>query len=665
MLVVDGKPYGLRLEHCWVEAQLNYDIDLGKRNPVSKDTTWIPMDPSYKILEYNDPVKLEEEVPLNADSLMEEIRASAIIDTITGAVTGMDTAIINQTLENYSSNLKNWTDENLGDSVNLGKVLSVKWIKPKQSEGFASVLPYEVTKRITEYIEIPNNYRYQITLEVMDEFGISSDILYTISTIELAEKRVFLAYAPATSSDEEAILSQAPDTTADSLVIPSKIVAYLIKMKPQIIIDNQVVRTGSTIQMGKEQKYKISIDFPSGSKDVIQNCADVGSLHSINLDLSIMSRKKVKKGVMKLKEITEKIDANDYSSVTSYDLIGELLALVSDLFFHNIDTYSEWIAMKLGVYRQKTLSEAVTSLALNTEMLLGMPYRISAEGLCIDVDRNVEAVFGIDGDVSVKKSYGLSTGIMMSEMEARVFELIFKGIDENSPKALSAIRIIQIANEQQIPVYKVDNSNLTQILNLLQVDSETKQAVSNSVNSGKVVYIPQRNIDFYGWEGTGYIILDPETGAGAYQIKGINGGEFWVGLCMLYPKLCDLINILLHVAVWAGIIAAIVLIVKFIWIAFKDPAALMMASFLAAIKDNMMTSPFHIMAQVFEEWTRILAGYGPLILYDLNHYLLTLLGVSNPAGAPISEDEQIIWTLHQFWIHLQRLFENPETGFSY
>jgi len=573
----------------------------------------------------------------------------------------MDSTIIKQTLEDYSTNLENWIDENLGDSINLGKVLSVKWIKPKQSEGFASILPYEVTKRITEYIEIPGNYRHQITLEVMDEYGISSDILYTISTIELSEKRVFLAYAPATSSDEEAILSQAPDTTADSLVIPSKIVAYLIKMKPQIIIGNQVVSTGSSIQMGKEQKYKISIDFPSGSNDIIQNCADVGSLHAINFDLSSMPREKVKKGVMKLKEAKEKIDANDYASLSSYDLIGELFALISDLFFHHVDAYSEWIAMKLGVYRQKTLSEAVTSLSLNVEMLLGMPYRISAKGLCIDVDRNVEAVFGINGDVSLKKSYGLSTGIMMSEMEARVFELIFQGIDENSPQALSTMRIIQIANEQQIPVYKVDNSNLSQILNLLQVDNETKQAVSNSVNSGKVVYIPQRNIDFYGWEGTGYIILDPETGAGAYQINGINGGEFWVGLCMLYPKLCDLINILLHVAVWAGI----VLIVKFIWVAFKGPAALMYASFLAAIKDNMMTSPFHIMAQVFEEWTRILAGYAPQILYELNYYLLTLLGVSNPAGAPISEDEQIIWTLHQLWLHLQELFENPETGFSY
>ncbi|MEO0294361.1 MAG: transglutaminase-like domain-containing protein [candidate division WOR-3 bacterium] len=147
MLVVNGKPYGLRLEHCWVEAQLNYDIDLGRKNPVSKDLTWIPMDPSYKILEYNNPVKLEEEVPLDVDSLMGEIRASANIDTITGAVTGMDTTIINQALEDYGTRTNNWIEENLGDSATIGEVFPFKWIKPKVSGGFAPVLPYDVTKK--------------------------------------------------------------------------------------------------------------------------------------------------------------------------------------------------------------------------------------------------------------------------------------------------------------------------------------------------------------------------------------------------------------------------------------------------------------------------------------------------------------------------------------
>jgi len=298
-------------------------------------------------------------------------------------------------------------------------------------------------------------------------------------------------------------------------------------------------------------------------------------------------------------------------------------------------------------------------------MLLGMPYQISAEGLCIDVDRNVEAVFGIEGDISVKKSYGLSTGIMMSEMEARVFELIFKGLDENSPRALSAMRIIQIANEQQIPVYKVDNSNLTQILSLLQVDSETKQAVSNSVNSGKVVYIPQRNIDFYGWEGTGYIILDPETGAGAYQIKGMNGGEFWVGLCMLYPKLCDFINILLHALVWAGIAAAIVLIVMAFWYIFGIAITKAIIAIKAAILANWNGIIPDIFKDITLEWMHIIYEHAPQIFYDLSYYFLALAAVSNPAAAPVGRDEQIIWTLHQFWLHIQELFEDPKTGFSY
>src|SRR5690606_694950 len=42
---------------------------------------------------------------------------------------------------------------------------------------------------------------------------------------------------------------------------------------------------------------------------------------------------------------------------------------------------------------------------------------------------------------------------------------------------------------------------------------------------GKEVSIHQNPINYYGWSGHGYIIIDPETGAGAYKVSGgANGG---------------------------------------------------------------------------------------------------------------------------------------------
>ena len=46
------------------------------------------------------------------------------------------------------------------------------------------------------------------------------------------------------------------------------------------------------------------------------------------------------------------------------------------------------------------------------------------------------------------------------------------------------------------------------------------------MNAGKLVTVSRSNIEFQDWNGCGYIILDPETGAGAYMISGGLSGAY-------------------------------------------------------------------------------------------------------------------------------------------
>jgi len=524
MLVVGGKPYGLRMEHCWVEAQLNYDIDLGRKNPISKDITWIPMDPSYKILEYNDPVKLEKEVPLNVDSLMQEINASATIDSLTGAITGMDTTVMNQAVEDYGIKTNDWIDENLGDSATVGEVFPFRWIKPKQSGGFSPVLPYQLTKNIGKYSEISANFRYKITIEVMSEGNIVNDISYTFPTIGIVGKRILLAYTPATSNDEELLLSQVPDTLTDTTNIPSAISAYLINMKPQIIIENEAVATGSTIGMGKEQTYRLIFRSPTGLSDEVENSAIVGSMYGIGFDISRIPNEVMNSRIEKYQEVKNQMESQNISLLTSYDIVGELLNLTSLSYYYQLDTYNELFARKMEVFHQRVPSEAIATISIKVTSILGFPYAISTDGFRIDVDRDMEAVFGKDGDNNKKKSYNIQSGIMGSEMEARVLEQVFS---MKNTKALSATRILSIANEQQIPIYTINSSNIPQILPLLQISDKVKSAIECAVNGGMEVIVPGANIQYNGWEGVGYIAINPETGEGAYMVEGIGGGGIW------------------------------------------------------------------------------------------------------------------------------------------
>jgi len=59
--------------------------------------------------------------------------------------------------------------------------------------------------------------------------------------------------------------------------------------------------------------------------------------------------------------------------------------------------------------------------------------------------------------------------------------------------------------------------------------------IRNAVNAGKEVTVHEKSINKHGWKGFGYIVIDPETGAGAYLIEGSGNGAilFMIGAFIL------------------------------------------------------------------------------------------------------------------------------------
>jgi hypothetical protein len=106
-----------------------------------------------------------------------------------------------------------------------------------------------------------------------------------------------------------------------------------------------------------------------------------------------------------------------------------------------------------------------------------------------------------------------------SALEHTMFEAI-TGIE-----AISAIKALQIASIQGIPIHKIDAANISGELPTLQLSNEVKTDIQNVVHTGKEVIVSERNIQLNDWKGVGYIVLDPATGAGAYMISGISGGS--------------------------------------------------------------------------------------------------------------------------------------------
>jgi hypothetical protein len=110
---------------------------------------------------------------------------------------------------------------------------------------------------------------------------------------------------------------------------------------------------------------------------------------------------------------------------------------------------------------------------------------------------------------------------MSSALEHGVIELIHP-----DSKAISTVKAIAYANNSGLNIYRITSENIDTVLQNLVVSSETTSNIENAVNAGKEILVPETTIQYYDWIGDGYIVFDPETGAGDYVISGgLYGGS--------------------------------------------------------------------------------------------------------------------------------------------
>ncbi len=182
-------------------------------------------------------------------------------------------------------------------------------------------------------------------------------------------------------------------------------------------------------------------------------------------------------------------------------------------------------------------------------------------GLSIDVDRDISITMSKDGDETKARRFVINKGMFGSAMEHSIMEQLFSTQTDHA-YGVSAVKIISIANNAGIPIYTIDKNNITQIMPLLQVSQEVKTEIQNAVNAGKVVTVPETNINYHGWQGTGYIVMNPNTGSAAYMISGgIAGG--WVILGLLSALLAKygialiLGGFILGASAWLALLGAV------------------------------------------------------------------------------------------------------------
>lgn len=215
-------------------------------------------------------------------------------------------------------------------------------------------------------------------------------------------------------------------------------------------------------------------------------------------------------------------------------------------------------------------SETMFSCELRSNYYFETPVSVSPSGLAMDADRLITLVRSLDGNTEKPKQFMLNAGATGSALEHSVPEQLWS-MPENPAHGISAVKALQISNDQGIPIYTINKTNINTVLPQLQIDADDKTDIKNAVNAGKVVTVSKTNITFNGWTGCGYIVIDPKTGAGGYMISGGMSGSL---ITIEFLK-----NFFLLLALGIILVGTLIVITALLFTAFMAAFTLIMAMY--------------------------------------------------------------------------------------
>lgn len=500
-----GQIVAVTFKHVWVAAHVPYTNYRG----IPNDTTgemWVPLDPSFKSDEYQPAVDIPAEMGFDAEAFLDDY---------------ISTFHELSPVELYLQQIEDYVTTNRPDLTYPDDVFRRRTIVPEGLGLLPASRPFVVLSKDAEYAEIPANKRHQIRFHITDDWG-STLLDHTANLPEIASKRVTISYVAATPADQATI-----DAYGDLYLTPP----YLIYLKPVLKVGGVTVAEGGSIGAGTlhySDMYFLAPDGESNPVPVVHNYITAGTYQGAGIDTF-----RVGMGIF--------IPTEDGTVPDTDDLTGEKLYRTAMSYLDRVDRVDQLVDQTMQMVHTTSVSEAIVENVILVWYFFGMPWDWEWRGLIIDADRKIVGPFSVVGDTNDEKQFMILTGVDASISENRIFE------DTYDEEAISAVKILELASDQGIPIYDIDSSNIGTILPLLNVSSSVKNYITDAVNNGRVVTIARDEIVVGQWQGTGFIVMDPVTGAAGYIIAGgQNGGatvDIWISLWMyvftMFRDLCD------------------------------------------------------------------------------------------------------------------------------
>lgn len=459
----------VKLGRVWVEAYVPYvnyrGIDLD-----TQGKAWIPLDPAFQLFEPAGGVDVVAELGFDPRAAWDEYLQAPRSQTPLEFVRAQVEALLQAQRPGTS-----YTDV-LARRTTEREVLGI----------LPNTLPYLATVAETGF-DLPASLAHEVRLVGKLQGATVLDAVFPAA--DLLARRVTLSYVPFSAEDAAVValfggMYQTPP--------------YLFEVRPVVSFDGVESAAGSApVGFGVKYALELELRTPAGSEHVT-NTVLAGNLTALAV-----------------------AGSDSQLAELPNDAAGRILSGLATRYLARWNASDAELARLLRVVPVRpTLSAVFLMSAVEVAYAGGdplFPLTFDWKGLDVDADFRPLAPVGVEQRAR-ESAFALLSGLEGSWLEARVLA------DDLSVASISTVGAIQAAHAQSIAVLDVTRDNAEAVVPGLPFDATVKAEVLDAALRGQLVRIPSAAVADQAWSGVGYVVLDEESGAAAYQLQGGHSG---------------------------------------------------------------------------------------------------------------------------------------------
>lgn len=228
----------------------------------------------------------------------------------------------------------------------------------------------------------------------------------------------------------------------------------------------------------------------------------------------------------------ERINSHDLSQGEHPSFAREMLYQVLLGYWGELNAFNTVAAKTRNVVYEPGPSHGMAASPLSVIYNFGIPVSAQYRDRMLDIKQSRIFAIAKGADAQATRNYVLNAGHIASYLEAGVLDQAFLRKPGHS---ISSVTAFDLANANGQRLYRIDQNNLDSALAAINADRGVQQDIRNAVNAGFFALIHNEPIQNEAFSGSGYMLLDPDTGSGAYRISGGRNGGSTAAPVGVYP----------------------------------------------------------------------------------------------------------------------------------